>query len=304
MKTKYKLPLILLAAIFTFALLSCASTPITETDEQEEYKIILPGTEGAEQIGQMDFIGYKSNISLLSVAASTSTKDSFLLDLAGGSMHDNPEYTSGYEYWRDVRNTKAMEQFLDSLEESGVVTDQSELYFGDFTPQDLAVYDGKNRYVTFVDVLESNLSWLDKGNFQRAWSTAGSALIIAGGAGLISSVCTAIDYDFDYSKMSSEEIAGFCLSSAGILVGLLCYTPSIKVPETIMTYRGRFALCVYDTQTKKLIKRKIIDLEQEETFTGSFESDQTEQSIVYEYFGKLLANRLLQEYERLSGQAR
>ena len=71
-----------------------------------------------------------------------------------------------------------------------------------------------------------------------------------------------------------------------------------------MTYRGRFALCVYDTQTKKLIKRKIIDLEKEETFTGSFESEQTEQSIVYEYFGKLLANRLLQEYERLSGQAR
>ena len=72
MKTKYKLYLIIFAAIITFTLLSCATTPITETAEQKEYKIILPGTEDFEQIGQMDFIGYKSNISLLSVAASHS----------------------------------------------------------------------------------------------------------------------------------------------------------------------------------------------------------------------------------------
>ena len=271
----------------------------TETAEQEEYKITLSGAGELEQIGQMDFIGYKPNISLLSVAASTSSKDSFLLDLAGGSMHDNPEYTSGYEYWRDLRNTETMEQLLHSLEESGVVTDQSEFYFGDFTHQDLSVYNGKNRYVTFVDVLESNISWLDSANFQRAWATAGGALLIAGGTGLISAVCTAIDYDFDYSKMSSDQIVSFFLSSAGVLLGSLCFTPSIKVPQTVMTYRGRFALCVYDTQEKKLIQRKIIDFEQEETFTGSYESDKTDQSLVYEYFGKLLANRLLKEYERL-----
>ena len=295
--------------IIMFTLVSCASTPITETPAQEEYKITLkgtgiPGTDAAEEFSQMDFIGYKSNISLLSVAASTNEKESFLLNLAGGSMHDNSEYTSGYEYWRDVRDTEAMEQFVYSLESGGVVTNESELYFGDFTPQDLAVYNSKNRYVTFIDVLESNLSWLDTGNFQKAWTTAGSALIIAGGTGLISSLGNAIDKEFDFSKFSNDELIGLYLSSAGIVAGLLAFTPSAKVPRSVITYRGRFAICVYDTQSKKLVKRKIIDYEQEETFTGSFESDKTEQSIVYEYFGKGLANRLLKEYERLSDQVR
>ena len=294
MKHKFSLSLIFFTSLLALAFVSCASTPIRSVPELESYSIPLPEKKAPSV--QMDFIGYKSNINLLSVMSCANTKDSFLVDLLGGEVKGNPMYVSGYEYWRDLRDSIPMRHFPYELKEAGIASDESSLYFGDFTPQDLAVYNGKNRYVTFIDVIETNLSWLDTSSFQRTSLSTGGITAIGGAVGCL----VIFDNDFDFKNMSVGEIAGLSLSAAGLLLGAVGMIPSFFTPTTDFYARGKYAICVYDTVQKKLIIRKIVNFMQEDSFKGSFESDDTDKEMVYKYYGQCLSNLLLREYEKLS----
>ncbi|MBP5442216.1 MAG: hypothetical protein J6Y60_03165 [Treponema sp.] len=45
-----------------------------------------------------------------------------------------------------------------------------------------------------------------------------------------------------------------------------------------------------------------MNFNQEDTFKGSFESDDTDKEIVYKYYSQCLANLLLKEYEKISAE--
>lgn len=271
---------------------SCASTPIRELPPQQAYRIPAPEESGAAALQQMEFIGFKANTTLLSVAASSSGKDPFLLNMLGGSNHGEPSYTSGYEYWRDVRDSAPMLRFPQLLAEGNIAADESALYFGDFSPQDLAVYRSERRYVTFVDVMETQLSWKDSGSSQKAWASTGGAFTLGGAAGFLAMLADG----FDFNTITTPDVVGLSLSAASVLVGQLCLIPSFRKPKSTFVFSGRYAICVYDTQQQKLVTRKIVDVEQQDTLSGSFESDSTDRSIVYAYYGQCLANALLEAY--------
>ena len=284
----------ILTILFPLVLISCASTPIKDVKVPDLYKIDLPQEEQVPV--QMDFIGYKSNINLLSVAMGNTTKDSFLMDLFGDSEKENTLYISDYEYWRDIRDSSSLKNFQDRLVQNNIATDQTELYFGDFTPQDLAVYKGQNRYVTFVDVMETKMIYLDKGNFQKSWATTGAVMLVSGAAAVLSMA----DTRYNLKNYSSEDLVTFSLGIGGIVVGTGAFIPSFSKPMTTFNFHGKYAICVYDTLEKKLIKRQIIDIDQEDTFTGSFESDKTNKNDIYRYYGQCVANRFLREYQNIS----
>ena len=286
--------LYMLTLLIPLLLIGCASTPIKEVELPEVTKIPLPEKESAPV--QMDFIGFKSNINLLSVAISNSTTDSFLINLFGGSEKENAEYISDYEYWRDIRDSSLLKQFGQRLVQDNLAEDETSLYFGDYTPQDLAVYTGQNRYVSFVDVLETKITYHDTGNTQKSWATTGAVTFVTGSASLLSM----LDTKYDFKNFSSEEMTTFCLSTAGVAVGLIAFIPSFTKPKTRFNFHGKYAICVYDTQEKKLIKRELIEIDQEDVFTGSFEADHTDKTEVYRFYGQTVANRLLKEYRSLS----
>lgn len=294
MKYKFPAALVLLLSLSVLLFVSCVSTPIETAPEIESYSIL---SEKAS-VAKMDFIGFKSNINLLSVASSASTDDSFFLNLLGGEAKGNPMYVSGYEYWRDLRDSTPMKRFPYMLKDAGIASDESALYFGDFTPQDLAVYNGNHRYVTFIDVLETNISWMDSSSLQRSLLSTGAITAVGGVVG-----CAIIfDEDFSFKNMSGGEIAGFSLSAAGMVLGTIAMIPSLFTPSTTFTARGKYAICIYDTVQKKLIKRKIVNFHQEDIIKGSFESDNTDKEIVYKYYSQCLANLLLKEYEKINSE--
>ena len=285
--------IILLLLLIPFLLIACASTPIKDLDQPELYKITPQEHEPATV--QMDFVGFKSNITLLSVAISNVSTDTFLIDLFGGSEKENSSYISDYEYWRDIRDASTLKTFGERLAQNNIAVDETSLYFGDYSPQDLAVYSGQNRYVSFVDVLETKMIYLDKGNTQKSWATTGAVTFVGGAAALLSM----LDTKYDFKKFSSDDMVTFCLSSGGVAVGVLALIPSLFKPKTTFTFHGKYAICVYDTQQKKLVQRKIIDIDQEDTFTGSFESDNTDKTEIYRYYGQCVANKLVREYEKI-----
>ena len=286
----------LLSLLMSLALISCASTPIKDAAAPEEYKITLPSKSEKSENPQFDFIGFKSNINLLSVAGSASVKDSLILDMLGGTVEHDEHYTSGYEYWRGFRDQNPIKRFPYALEENGIAKDESALYFGDFTPQDLAFYKGNHRYVTFVDVIEAHMGWMDTARIQKGFSTAGTVLAVGGLAGFL----TILDIGADFQNLSKSEIAGYVASGAGLVLGLLCYTPSFAKPKTGFLVRAKYAICIYDTQEKKLVERKIVNFEQEDTFAGSYESDNTDKEMIYNYYSQCLANHMLKEYEKIT----
>lgn len=282
-----------LSVLFPFVIISCASAPIKDIKYPEAYKISLPEKEETQP--KMDFIGFKSNINLLSVAVSNYTKDSFLMDLFGDSEKENTSYISDYEYWRDIRDNSTLRKFEERLAQNNVAIDATELYFGDYTPQDLTVYEGQNRYVTFVDVIETKLTYRDTGNTQKSWATTGAVMFVSGAAAVLSMA----DTKYKLKNYSSEDLVTFSLGLGGIVVGTAAFFPSLFKPKTAFTFHGKYAICVYDTVEKKLINRHIIDIDEEDTFTGSFESDNTEKTDIYRFYGNTVANRLLREYQNL-----
>ena len=283
----------ILLLLIPVLLLSCASTPINNVDQPQQYKITTPESEPAAI--QMDFIGFKSNITLLSVAISNTVTDSFLIDLFGGSEKENSQYISDYEYWRDIRDASTLKTFGQRLEQNNFAVDETSLYFGDYTPQDLAVYSGPNRYVTFVDVLETKMTYHDSGNTQKSWATTGTVTFVTGAAALLSM----IDTKYDFKNFSSEEMVTFCLSSGGVAVGIAALIPSLFKPRTTFYFHGKYAICVYDTVQKKLVDKKVIDIDQEDVFTGSFDADETDKIEIYRYYGQCVANKLVREYEKI-----
>ena len=285
---------VLAAVAFCCLLASCASTPVSEAASPDTYRVRPLAGRGKDKT-IFEFIGYKSNVNLLAVAASASFQDSFFLDMLGGSVKDNDFYTSGYEYWRDLRDALPMKHFPYSLAESGIASDESGLYFGDYTPQDLAVYQGSHRYVTFVDVMESHISWMDSGRLQKAFASTGGALTLGGILGGL----IVFDDGFNFKDISVADKVGLSISGVSVLLGQLCLIPSLAKPKTAFAVHVKYALCVYDTQQKKLVERKLVDFTQEDEFKGSFESDKTDKSIVYSYYSQCLANQMLKEYEKL-----
>ena len=285
--------IILFTIVNSLLLISCASTPIKEVEIPTSYKITKSEHEPTPV--QMDFIGFKSNINLLSVAISNISGDSFLIDLFGGSEKENSQYISDYEYWRDIRDASTLKQFGQILTQNNIALDETSLYYGDFTPQDLAVYNGKNRYVTFVDVIETKMTYHDSGNTQKSWATTGTVTFVTGAAALLSM----IDTKYDFKNFSSEEMVTFCLSSGGVAVGIAALIPSLFKPYTTFYFHGKYAICVYDTVQKKLVDKKVIDIDQEDVFTGSFETDNTDKKEIYRYYGQCVANKLVREYEKI-----
>ncbi|MBR5400641.1 MAG: hypothetical protein IK102_02410 [Treponema sp.] len=182
----------ILLLLIPFLLIACASTPIKDLEQPELYKITLPEHKPATV--QMDFIGFKSNITLLSVAISNVPADSFLIDLFGGSEKENSQYISDYEYWRDIRDASSLKNYGERLVQNNIAVDQTPFYFGDYTPQDLTVYSGQNRYVTFVDVLETKMTYHDTGNTQKSWATTGAVTFVTGAATLLSMLDTKFDF--------------------------------------------------------------------------------------------------------------
>ncbi len=290
-----KFLIFLLGIVFTAShFISCASTPIKDVPAKEDYETPLTTTEEEKnEDTHFDFIGFKSNINLLSVCASAADEDSFLMELIGASEIHDAKYASGYEYWRDFRDSKPMKRFPTLLEENKIAADETVLYFGDFTPQDLVVYKGNHRYVTFIDVLESHLGWMDTGRIQKSFSSAGGILLSGGILGALT-VC-----DSGFKNLSGEEKAEVVLSGAGIVLGLACLVPLVTKPKTAFVAHVRYALCIYDTAQKKLVERKIINFDRKDTFTGSFESENTDKTIVYNFYGQCLADNMFREYEKI-----
>ena len=158
---------ITLLCLLILTITSCISTPVAQIGDfteasQIEEAIPLPqknsGIQNQDTPSNIEFIGFKPNLTLLAVSSEISKNDSFLAEFLGGSENTNISYFSDYNYWERIRDTKIISSFSQTLSEYNLAEDKTELYFGDYTPQDLAVYKGDKRYVAFIDIQETRFN--------------------------------------------------------------------------------------------------------------------------------------------------
>ena len=279
---------------FSFIAESCVSTPITDVGSASSISV---HGEPFEDEPNMEFIGFKPEMTLLAVTSQISKNESYLADLLGGSSESTLEYFSDYNYWMKVRDTKTFRRFGSTLSKLKMADDCSKLYFGEFTPQDLVMYKSAKRYVAFVSVQETQFLYHDTAKTQQAWTNAGFILSI-GGAAFIASM---ID---DFPPGTLGKKVEMALSAGSFGVGLLCFIPQFFTPKTKFAFKGKYAICVYDTKEKCLVAKEPIEVEWMEEWNGSIESDKTDQKMINNFCALKLENALIDGFRKVSGEYR
>jgi hypothetical protein len=295
---------ITLLCLLILTITSCISTPVAQIGDfteasQIEEAIPLPqknsGIQNQDTPSNIEFIGFKPNLTLLAVSSEISKNDSFLAEFLGGSENTNISYFSDYNYWERIRDTKIISSFSQTLSEYNLAEDKTELYFGDYTPQDLAVYKGDKRYVAFVDVQETRFNYHDTAKTLKTWTGAGNALLIGGAMGSLS----LLD---NFPPANREETVGAILSGAGLLAGLLCHIADFCTPKTTFMFSGRYAVCLYDTQEHCLVLKQPVSVEWTEQWEGSIESDETDQMLIKNYCAAQVEKALLESFAAIKNK--
>lgn len=279
-----------IALISIIFLASCVSTPVTELGTPIPVKEVYE--QNAADTCNMEFIGFKPEITLLSVTSEVSQNDSYLAELLGGDINASVTYLSDYNYWERVRDTSVIQDFPKTLSQLNYADDKTQLYFGDFTPQDLAVYNGSKRYVVFVSVGNTRFTYHDSSKTLKSWGSAGVILTVGCIAGCISMID-------DYPPNTIGKQLEATVSVAGLGVGLLCFIPQLLTPKTKFAFKGNYAICVYDTQEKCLVAKEPMNVEWTDEWRGSIESDSTDMSIINEYCAMKVQNALLEGFKKL-----
>lgn len=283
-KLFYLFPLILV-------ILSCQTVPL-ETPEIDDYT-----PETASTTPLMEFIGFKASADTLS----TST-----VVVDNSSMRNLTRYTStnisNYDSFKLFKSDSILGNLGTTLERKNIATDKSFAYFGIYSLQELELYKSKTRYVTFVQVNKSNLSWMGKDNRATIGSVGGTFLgcgvlfnII--GAAMPSSEKDAYGNETDYSSgKTAVEVVGVCMDIPGII--MLMVAANKKV-QTEFTYEGNFDVFIYDTQNKEVLRREEVLIPSQTRKFNGFYTDSDKQKVA-KYYGQLVSNELLKKYEELN----
>lgn len=283
-KLFYLFPLILV-------ILSCQTVPL-KTPEIDDYT-----PETASTTPLMEFIGFKASADTLS----TST-----VVVDNSSMRNLTRYTStnisNYDSFKLFKSDSILGNLGTTLERKNIATDKSFAYFGIYSLQELELYKSKTRYVTFVQVNSSNLSWNGKDN-RAIFGTLGGTFL---GCGLVYNILGAAIPSTTEDKYGKEEdnsdaktvfeVAGVCMDIPGII--MLMVAANKKV-QTEFTYEGNFDVFIYDTQNKEVLHREEVLIPSQTRKFNGFYTDSDKQKVA-KYYGQLVSNELLKKYEELN----
>ena len=274
---KYHFMSCLLFCVFLF--ISCASTMKFERNSILE----VPKEFAEKDSPDLEFIGFKADANNLSTGNGESVR------LSGNWMQETYFFPSDFDLWRTYKTDTLLKKLGNTLEKSNVAYDKSFSYFGIYSLQELELYKSEKRFVTFVEVNKNHLGGTVKDDFY--WS---GALLLGLGAGITSGA--SIWFIGDKNNYLGLQEPGLVLSFAGLFAtvsgGVLLALPA----KTTLNFNGEYEIFVYDTKDKKIVYKDVVAVSQEDTYEGSFFNANTNKYEVYNYYGTLATNAILQKY--------
>jgi len=283
MKKSIRSIFLLLLFSFIVFLNSCA-TAITTAKAVIPYE--LTNTLGTSC--NMDFIGYKIDSNILS--SSSSAKSSARI---WGTEIDT--VMSEFDQAKAIANTESLKKLGYILENHGIALDKSSNYFGIYSLQEMELYKGENRYVTFIEVAQNKLNYDDNKGSKNIWGGFAGGFL-AGGVPF--TILGASWKDDEYLGDLGNIYMKFGIGASAI--GLLCAIPALLPTKTKIDFNGLYNIYLYDTTTKQLIRKDSVSVKVKDEFTGSYTYDDSSKLIVQDYISRHIYNEIMKKYSELN----
>ncbi len=269
---------ILLLISLAFVFISCASKMTFD----KESTLKIPDEFQSKSSPDLEFIGFKAD------ANNLPTSNGDIIKFMGWTK-ETYYFPSDFDLWKTYKTDTYIKNLGNVLEKSNVAYDKSFSYFGIYSLQELELYKSDKRFVTFIEVNKNHLSGSVKDNW--VWP---AAILMGTGGGLIPGGLVWVGSDPDNSlglgesgkKMVGVGIGTFALGA------VFCALPA----KTTLIFNGEYQIYVYDTEEKKVIYKDTVIVSETDSYKGSFFNENTNQNEVYNYYGSLIYNSILQKY--------
>ena len=245
---------------------SCATT----LNFNKTTSISVPNDFSKNQEPNLEFIGFKADANNLSTGNGESVK------VTGTWTTETNYFPSDFDLFKTYKTDTSLKNLGNLLEKSNVAYDKSFSYFGIYSLQELELYKGNKRFVTFVEVNKNHLGGTIKDSC--LWP---GALLTGAGLGLMipGVIWTAADSD---NELGLGNTGKACLGigiGSGVLGGILLAMPA----KTTLRFSGEYQIYVYDTRDKKIVYKESVVVSETDTFSGSFFNETTNKYEVYNY---------------------
>ena len=258
---------------------SCATT----LNFNKTTSISVPNDFSKNQEPNLEFIGFKADANNLSTGNGESVK------VTGTWTTETNYFPSDFDLFKTYKTDTSLKNLGNLLEKSNVAYDKSFSYFGIYSLQELELYKGNKRFVTFVEVNKNHLG----GTIKDSWLWRGALLTGAGLGSMIPGVIwTVADSD---NELGLGNTGKTCLGigiGSGVLGGILLAMPA----KTTLRFSGEYQIYVYDTRDKKIVYKESVVVSETDTFSGSFFNETTNKYEVYNYYGTIVNNAILKKY--------
>jgi hypothetical protein len=200
-----------------------------------------------------------------------------------------------FDVWQNFRNDTVIARLGSVLQSRGIAYDQSFAYFGIYSLQELAVYNSRQRFVTFVEVERNNFTYSYNNRNQQIWGGVAGGFL-GGGIPLLilGSAWSGDEYLGDLGDTYRSMGILFSLAGAASLI------PALIPAKTTITFHGIYSIYVYDTENKEIIFRDTVSVGPlMERFNGSFEHPETNKNAVWDYYSTLAINQIIGKYDEI-----
>lgn len=267
----------LLTIIFLF--ISCASTMTFD----KNVSIKVPQEFQIKDSPDLEFIGFKADANNLSTGNGESVK------IVGCFTTEKYNFPSDFDLWKTYKTETSLKNLGSILEKSNVAYDKSFSYFGIYSLQELELYKSDKRFITFVEVNKNHLGGTVKDDY--IWP---GAISLGLGLGLISGGSIwAIEDSDNYLGLGDKGKVMIGIGVGSTALGtIFCALPA----KTTLKFTGEYQIYVYDTKDKKVIYKDVVSISKTDTFKGSFFNESTNKYEVYNYYGALVDNAILNKY--------
>lgn len=267
-------PIIFIVALAA-ALSSCATA--ISVGKAQEYNLTVANPEPV-----MDFIGYKIDTSLVpTVSDSSAEGDEWTANINTVMVMPTVDQAKA------VTITKGLGNLGQNLESVKLANNKAHSFLGNFSLQELELYKGDSRYVTFVEVAKNDFKYHDNGATKLPFGLSGAGLATT------SAIST-------YLLLPTREpvlyVPSMLLGIPSVPLLILAFMPS----KTKVSFDGAYNVYVYDTQAKSLIAKDTVSLTWKKTFEGSYMYDKESKEALENYVGQEIYNVLVKKYDELN----
>jgi len=191
-----------------------------------------------------------------------------------------------YDMWQNFKKDTVIARFGTVLQDKGIAYDQSFAYFGIYSLQEIAMYNSKQRYVTFVEAEKNSFTYSSNIKSKRVMGGIGGGLFGAGLVVILTNGAT--------QGASLVPGAVVSLGSLGLLI------PALIPAKTTIRFNGAYSIYVYDTEKKEIIYRDTINVGPlVDIYSGSYDDSDTNKTQVLNYYSTLVFNEILKKYNEI-----